>query len=201
MMADGFWRRSSGLISSLPFQSSAARAPLELVDVHERYADFVWRTLQRMGVGSSDLDDALQEVFVVVHKKLWRYDGSSALTTWLFGICLRVASATRRKAYRRRERLDPDWASNAGESGEGLPEQELLAREARAKLAHVLDELEPGRRAVLVMFEIESLSCPEIAEQLGIPVGTVYSRLSAARADFLKATTRLRLRDERGGTR
>jgi RNA polymerase sigma-70 factor (ECF subfamily) len=189
------------LISSLPFRTAAGGSALDLVEVHERYADFVWRTLQRMGVRDSDLDDALQEVFVVVHRKLWRFDGSSALTTWLFGICLRVASATRRKAYRHRERLDPDWAKAAGESAEGQPETELLAREARTRLAEVLDELEPARRAVLVMFEIEALSCAEIAAQLGIPVGTVYSRLSAARADFLKATTRFRRRDERGDKR
>jgi len=199
MMGSGSWRRPSKLVSSLPLQITSARPALDLVQVHEMYADFVWRTLQRMGVQPSDLDDALQEVFVVVHKKLWRFDGSSALTTWLFGICLRVASATRRKAYRYRERLDPDWAESAGESSSGHPETELLEREARARLALVLDELEPARRAVLVMFEVESLPCSEIADQLGIPLGTVYSRLSAARADFLKAATRSKLRAERGG--
>ena len=198
-MGAGSWRRSPRLISSMPFLATSSRPRLDVVEVHEKYADFVWRTLQRMGVHPSDLDDALQEVFVVVHKKLGSYDGSSALTTWLFGISLRVASATRRKAHRHRERLDPDWAEAAGESDQGLPETELLAREARARLALVLDELEPGRRAVLVMFEVETLSCAEIAAQLGIPLGTVYSRLNAARADFLKAATRSRLRAERGG--
>lgn len=198
-MGSGFWRRSPRLISSWPFPAASSRPQLDLVEVHERHADFVWRTLQRLGVPQSDLDDALQEVFVVVHKKLGQYDGTSTLTTWLFGICLRVASASRRKAHRHRERLDPDWAEVAGESDEGLPEAELLAREARARLALVLDELEPQRRAVLVMFEVERLSCSEIAGQLGIPLGTVYSRLNAARADFLKAATRSRLRAERGG--
>ena len=183
----------------MPLLAPARSAPLDVLEVHEKYADFVWRTLQRMGVQPSDLDDALQEVFVVVHKKRHLFDGSSAVTTWLFGICLRVASATRRKAHRFRERLDTDWVAAAGESAEGHPEHELMQRQARARLAQVLDTLEPERRAVLVMFEVEGLACGEIATQMGTPLGTVYSRLSAARADFQKAAARLRHRDHHGG--
>jgi len=171
---------------------------LDVESIHESHADFVWCSLQRLGVRSSDLEDALQEVFVVVHRKLASFDGSSRLSTWLFGISMRVASAHRRKAYRRRERSVVDWEVAAGASPGDSPEEALADREARARLVSVLDELEPARRAIFVMFEIENIGCPEIAEQLGLPIGTVYSRLGAARADFSKAAVRLRRREEAG---
>ena len=70
-------------------------ARLTVLEVHDRHAEFVWRTLQRMGVGPADLDDAMQEVFVVVHKKLGAFRGASSITTWLYGIALRVALGTK----------------------------------------------------------------------------------------------------------
>lgn len=72
---------------------------LDVASIHESHADFVWCSLQRLGVRPADLEDALQEVFVVVHRKLSSFDGSSRLSTWLFGISMRVASAYRRKAH------------------------------------------------------------------------------------------------------
>lgn len=171
---------------------------VDVESIHESHADFVWCSLQRLGVRPSDLEDALQEVFVVVHRKLASFDGSSRLSTWLFGISMRVASAYRRKAYRRRERTVVDMEATAGASPVDGPEEALVEQEARARLARVLDELEPARRAIFVMFEIESIGCPEIAEQLGLPLGTVYSRLGAARLDFSKAALRLRRREQGG---
>jgi RNA polymerase sigma-70 factor, ECF subfamily len=76
---------------------------LNVTQLHDEYADFVWRSLQRLGVTPISLEDALQDVFVVVHRKLNSYDGTCKLSTWLFGICLRVASAYRRRAYLRHE--------------------------------------------------------------------------------------------------
>jgi RNA polymerase sigma-70 factor (ECF subfamily) len=171
---------------------------LDVESIHESHADFVWCSLQRLGVRPADLEDALQEVFVVVYRKLASFDGSSRLSTWLFGISMRVASAHRRKAYRRRERTVVDMEATAGASSADSPEEALVEQQSRARLASVLDELEPARRAIFVMFEIESIGCPEIAEQLGLPLGTVYSRLGAARADFSKAALRLRRREEAG---
>lgn len=171
---------------------------LDVESIHESHADFVWCSLQRLGVRPADLEDALQEVFVVVYRKLASFDGSSRLSTWLFGISMRVASAYRRKAYRRRERTVVDMEATAGASSLDGPEDALVEQQSRRRLAEVLDELEPARRAIFVMFEIESIGCPEIAEQLGLPLGTVYSRLGAARVDFSKAALRLRRREEAG---
>ena len=174
---------------------------LDVESIHESHADFIWCSLQRLGVRPADLEDTLQEVFVVVYRRLASFDGSSRLSTWLFGISMRVASAYRRKAYRRRERTVVDIEATAGGSLADSPEAALVDQQARARLASVLDELEPARRAIFVMFEIESIGCPEIAEQLGLPLGTVYSRLGAARVDFSKAAQRLRRREEAGRNR
>ena len=76
-----------------------------LVAIHAEHGDFVWRSLQRLGVRDADLDDMLQEVFIVVHRKLDSFDHSSRIRTWLFGICLRVAAGYRRSARFRREEL------------------------------------------------------------------------------------------------
>jgi RNA polymerase sigma-70 factor (ECF subfamily) len=181
----------------LVHRESGAQDPLDVAGIHDSHADFVWSSLQRLGIQGADLEDALQDVFVVVHRRLATFDESSRLSTWLFGICLRVASQYRRKAHRRRERRVLDLESIAGEGSSAAPDAALLAREAEQRLDQVLDALEPERRAVFVMFEIESIACPEIAELLGLPLGTVYSRLSAARTDFAKAALRLRRDDER----
>jgi RNA polymerase sigma-70 factor, ECF subfamily len=178
-------------------RESGGGAPLDVADIHDSHADFVWSSLQRLGIQAADLEDTLQDVFVVVHRRLGTFDGSSRLSTWLFGICLRVASQYRRKAHRHRERRVFDLESVAGESTSAAPDAALLAREAEERLERVLDALKPERRVVFVMFEIESIGCAEIAEQLGLPLGTVFSRLSAARADFSKAALKLRRDDER----
>src|SRR4029079_6330881 len=68
--------------------------------IYQANADFVWRSLQRLGIRDPDLDDVLQEVFVVVHQRLHTFDGSAKMTTWLFAICLRVASASRAAGLR-----------------------------------------------------------------------------------------------------
>jgi RNA polymerase sigma-70 factor (ECF subfamily) len=166
--------------------------------VHEAHADFVWRSLQRLGVRTADLDDALQEVFIVVHKRLHTYDGSSQLTTWLFGICFRVAAAQRRRAWIRRETPTADPPDDEGTPPSDRPDELAAAREARATLARVLDAMDLDKRAVFVMFEIDELSSEEIATILGVPVGTVYSRLSAARKQFQAKLTRVRAQEQRG---
>jgi RNA polymerase sigma-70 factor (ECF subfamily) len=169
--------------------------------IHEQYADFAWRSLQRLGVRSADLEDALQEVFIVVHRRLATFDGSSRFSTWLFGICLRVASGERRRAHVRRER-STDTLDESPDSRPGSdPEQTALRHEAERRLELALNGLSLERRAVFVMFEIEGMPAGAIADMLGIPIGTVYSRLSTARAEFSRAVERLTREDTRRGIR
>jgi RNA polymerase sigma-70 factor, ECF subfamily len=178
----------------IPVESSA----VEVSRVYEAHAGFVWKSLQRLGVRDPDLDDVLQEVFVVVHQRLSTFDGTSKVTTWLFGICLRVASAYRRRGFRRKETCVAEPPEDTQRDSTS-PEDEMAAAQTRRRLADLLDELDLDKRAVFVMFEIDELPCEEIAQIVGVPVGTIYSRLHSARKDFQKALSRMHARDARGG--
>ena len=173
--------------------------------VYSAHSNFVWLTLQRFGVRESDLEDTLHEVFLVVHQRLHTFDGTSKMTTWLYGISLRVASAYRRRGHRRREVSSAEPVGPV-ESARGTPETDLAIAQARRRLTEILDDLDLDKRAVFTMFEIDEMSCEEIGEILDIPVGTVYSRLHAARASFQQALVRMQARDARrasksGGSR
>jgi len=179
-----------------PMPSTGAAVGLSIRDIHERHADFVWRSLQRLGVRTRDLEDQLQEVFIVAHRRLDSFDGTSELTTWLFGICLRVAAAHRRRAHVRLETPTFDGEPPGAGASED-PERTALEREAREELEELLSGLDPEKRAVFVMFEVEGFSAPEIASVMGTPLGTVYSRLATARGEVAKAAARKRARDGR----
>lgn len=174
---------------------SSASSRLDAATLYEDHAQFVWLTLQRLGVRESDLEDVLQEVFVVVHQQLPGFEGRSKHTTWLFGICLRVVAAHRRRAYRRREQITEGAGDELATTDD--PETLTVARQAREKLDAALDALDLEKRAVFVMFEIEGLSTRQIAELLELPLGTVYSRLHSARSELQKALTRAHARELR----
>jgi RNA polymerase sigma-70 factor (ECF subfamily) len=180
--------------------SSPERA-LDASGVYSAHADFVWASLQRLGVRPPDLDDVLQEVFVIVHQRLHTFDHSSKLTTWLFGVCLRAASDHRRRAWRRREQVGDEAVEEPATADCSTPEDAAVGQQSRARLDKILDELDLEKRAVFVMFEVEELSCDEIAAIVGVPVGTVHSRLHAARKQFEKAIGRHMARDEHGAKR
>lgn len=186
------------------FMPAAAQAPLpeeafphshastlHVRDVFEEHYDFVWRTLRRLGVAEADVDDAVQEVFLVVHRKLGEFEGRSKITTWLWGICYRTAC----QYFRQRRPLhdDPGAAADLVDPA-ASPEERYEGREARAKLDEVLAMLDPERRAVFVLYEIDEVPVDEIARRIGIPAGTVYSRLKVARQEFERAIQRLRAR-------
>ncbi|HEX6767163.1 MAG TPA: sigma-70 family RNA polymerase sigma factor, partial [Polyangiaceae bacterium] len=178
------------LVDALP---RAAR--LEVTGVYAQYCDFVWRTLQHLGARGADLEDLTQEVFVVVHRKLGSFDGNSRVTTWLFGICLRVVARHRRRAYFRFERQEEEPPERVDAS---TPEDRASTNERALLLERALEKLGLEHRAVFVLFEIEGHRCEDIAETLGVPVGTVYSRLFKARKHVAKALERAS-RSTRGG--
>jgi len=146
--------------------------PLDVRAAYDEHADFVWRSLSRLGVREADLPDLLQECFVVVHRRRAEWDGRP-LRGWLWGICLNLARNERRRA--RRAPLDVVREPVAA------PDDALEAARARARAERMLARLEPEKRAVFVMFEVEGMSGKQIAETLGIALGTVHSRLHAAR--------------------
>lgn len=150
--------------------------------VFDEHARYVIRTLRHLGIKDADVDDVAQEVFVTVHRKLPEFEGRSKLRTWLYAICLRVASDHRRRAYMVRERVTDSPRNDTGERRGDEPDTHV---ESRAFVQQLLDGLDEDKRVVLVLYEIEGLTMREVAEVVGCPLQTAYSRLHAAR-DLLR---------------
>ncbi|HVJ18054.1 MAG TPA: RNA polymerase sigma factor [Polyangiaceae bacterium] len=171
-----------------------AAAPASLETAYVDWAGYVWRMLQRLGVRQADLEDLCHDVFLIAHRRFGDFDGRVAMNAWLFGICLRVAANYRRRARFRLEHR----STGLEDEGAGLrappstePDQQLARRQAQARAQAILDGMDPTKRAVFMMYEVEGLSCQAIASELGVPVGTIYSRLHAARGLFEAEAERL----------
>ena len=169
--------------------AQAVRAPpvedaLPFREVFEENLPYVWRALRYLGLPESDLADACQEVFLVVHRRLEDFEGRSSVKTWLYGICLKVASSHRRRAHVRREMVQstpPERVASASQ------ERAVEHQERRALLLRVLGGLEEEQREAFVLFEIEGRPMAEVAEILGCPLRTAYARLYAARDELRRA--------------
>ena len=151
------------------------------------YFEFVWRTLRRLGLDDSEAEDAAQEVFWVAARRLSLIQEQSE-RAYLFSTALRIAATHRRSRRRRAEVIQPSFDEQRSLAPD--PEELRQQEEARALLGDVLASMDLDLRAVFVLFELEELSGPAIAELLGIPVGTVNSRLRRARAVFRRAVRR-----------
>ena len=156
--------------------------------VFEREFDYVWASLRRLGVGDGDLEDVAQEVFVRVHRQFQSYDGERPVRPWLFAFAARCAADWRRQARHRVEVL--------GTHGE--PASPLLAADALLMQAEeadlvlrALQEVDPGRRPVFILYEIDECPMKDIVRSLKIPLFTGYSRLRLARKEFTAAVRRL----------
>jgi RNA polymerase sigma-70 factor, ECF subfamily len=180
-------------------RAAVAPADVEFDALYDEHFAFVWRTLRRLGVDPAAIDDAVQDVFVVVHRRLATFEGRSSLRTWLFGIVLRVARDQRRSARRKRSHglLPPGEPAETEAVADPAPTPlESAARSEALRLLHdILDELDDDKREVIVMADLELMTVPEIAEGLGVNANTVYSRLRAARAHVEQAMARHRARD------
>jgi RNA polymerase sigma-70 factor (ECF subfamily) len=179
---------------AVPAQAPPRRQSLVFDDVYREHFTFVWRAAKRLGVSEASLDDVVQEVFVVVHRRLDDFEGRSSLKTWLFGIALRVVRDHRR-AVRRRP-VEPAVDVDTLQSSANGPGENAEKAEAVRILHALLDELADERREVFVMADLEQMTMPEIAETLGINVNTAYARLRLARQEFEQALARHRARDE-----
>lgn len=151
----------------------------------EQYFTMVWRSLRRLGVHESALDDASQDVFLVLHRRWGDFAGQSSLRTWIYGILLRVASDHTRRARRERAR----WSAELPEleSPVEAPDSLYQQREAGQLLRIALAELEENERQMLVLVELEERSVVEAADALQINLNTAYSRLRRARLSFERA--------------
>lgn len=159
--------------------------------LYQTHIAFVWRNLRRLGVAERDVEDKAQEVFVVAHRRWEDFeDRGHGPRAWLFQILLRVASDARR--HRRRHPVDPDGGIAQERVFVDAPQTVAVAqRQALDVLDRALETIEVGRRAVLVLHEIEQMTAPEIARTLEIPLNTVYSRLRVARVELEQELVRI----------
>jgi len=158
---------------------------------------FVWRYLRRMGLSEADADDAAQQVFVVLARKLDAIEPAKE-RAFLCGTCARVLSELRRTHRRRREVSSADSVEPIDTA---LGPEDVADRErARAVLDTVLDQMDLKLREVFVLFELEEMSTVEIAELLELPTGTAASRLRRARESFQAIVKRMRARGELPGS-
>ena len=159
-------------------------------------------TLYRVMGDRGELDDLVQEVFVIAFRGLERFRGESKISTWLYRICINVALGRLRTKSRRPPPLQlTEPAESAPEDSPDTPERLLERREDVAKVYRALDQLSPKKRVVLVLHEIEGLDLKEIAEIVGAPQVTVRTRLHYARKEFYAIVAKDTGPPRRGGTR
>ncbi len=158
-------------------------------EVYAAHVAFVWRIARAFGAADAALEDVVQDVFVVVHRRLPEFERRAAITTWLFAITRRVALAHRRREdVRRTEPLDDRLVDAAD------PFATVSRAQAAATVTAILDTFDDDQRIVFALVELEQLSVPEVARLLEINVNTAYSRLRLARHAFETAVRAWRQR-------
>jgi RNA polymerase sigma-70 factor (ECF subfamily) len=150
-------------------------------DVYRRHVAGVWAALARLGVERADLEDAVQDVFVVAHRRRDALSGGSSLRAWLLGISRRVAADHRRRLRRHRRRID---GLSRVEPEAAEPDDALWRSEGARLLQHFLATLDDGKREMFVLVELEQLTGREAARILGLNRNTAVARLRAARRAF-----------------
>lgn len=160
---------------------------------YEAYFELVWRTLRRLGVAEHHVEDAVQDVFLVVHRRWNEFLHHSSVKTWVLGISLRTSKQYNRRALRIAQ---TQFEFDDTQASPDCPEFNVEQRQALARLTLVLQQLSYEHRSMLVLAELEELSMAEAAEALEIPVSTAYKRLRKAHRAFEQIWNRQAARDE-----
>lgn len=173
--------------------------------VYRQHVRFVWRCVRRLGVEGAQVEDVVQDAFVVVHRRLAEFEERSSLKTWLYGIVRRVVADHRRTQRRkpghaiaRVDVIDENMELDGpGDAARDCPQASAERAEQVALLHRVLGCLDDDKREVFVLAELEGMTMTEIGEAIDLNVNTVSSRLRAARREFEEALERLTLAAER----
>jgi RNA polymerase sigma-70 factor (ECF subfamily) len=169
-----------------------------LKEIYDGHYRFVWRVARRLGVAEATLDDVVQEVFVVMHRRRGELDMTGSIPALLYGITRRVAGRTREVARQREARATqlrvvaaPVPAPTAD------PEARTLLEERAEVVRAALDAMDEDKRMMFVLTQVEGMSIPEAAAIVDVNVNTASARVRAARELVLKAIARHRAREER----
>lgn len=172
----------------------------EFSEIYKVHFSFVWSCARRFGVNEHELDDVVQEVFIVIHARLASLERPEALRSWIYGIVRRTASSHHRAKRAKLAsavalNLEPEMQYPHPPSPQELAEQSDQVR----LLWALLEKLDPLKREVFVLAELDEMPIPEIAAAIDIPLNTAYSRLRAARQDLEEALQRYNpTKSERG---
>lgn len=178
--------------SRAPDDPSLDAAPkLAFDQVYAQHYRFVWRVLRARGLPAATVDDAVQDVFVVVHRRLPDFDGRNSIRTWLFRITSWVVAHERRR-FRTQPGHEPIDDVTISDAGPG-PFEMAARSEAIRTLERMLTRMDEEKRIVFVLMDIEEMKAGEVADLLSVNVNTVYSRLRLAREQLR------RLREEDAG--
>jgi RNA polymerase sigma-70 factor (ECF subfamily) len=174
-------------------RAQGAQPSASFREVYDAYFGFVWRSAANRGVPAAALDDVVQEVFIVIARKLPAFEGRSSLRTWIAGIVRRVIADYIRKRGNQPtgdQILTPELATSAA------PSEALEQKAALELLDAMLAKMTEEQREVFLLHEIEQLSGAEIAELTGANENTVWTRLRTARRIFQEGVTRQRARHD-----
>ena len=177
-MGDGRLEEFPGFLDRLRRGDPAAFETLVVVHQHRVFA-----VALRMLGNRADAEDAAQEVFLRVHRALPGFRGDAKLSTWLYAIAARLCLSRLGEAHRRLVRADGEALARVPDA-EADPARHLEEDEREAALRRAITELSDDRRMVVVLRDLEGLPYEEIAQILGLELGTVRSRLHRARLDL-----------------
>lgn len=163
-------------------------------ELYDGHFEFVHRVAFRLGTPAAELDDVVQDVFVIAYRRLDQFD-HGRFSTWLYRICANVVSSRHR--HRRVRRLFAAWLPwTVQPASSEAPTRALERTAAELAVQRVLEAMSPKKREVLVLFELEELPAREIAALVGCPESTVFTRLHHARREFKQQARRLGLLEE-----
>ncbi|MEM6991810.1 MAG: RNA polymerase sigma factor [Myxococcota bacterium] len=173
-----------------PALVAPAPAPADLTTIYREHHATVWRSLRGFGIGEPHVDDATQDVFVIVQRRLDVYDGRVPLRRWILGIARNVALKYRERSARAHARIAALDEQTPPVARQSDPADAVAQREASDLVAAFLETLRPDKRAVFTLIDIEGLSAVEAADVLDVNLNTVYSRLRVARQRFEQIVAR-----------
>lgn len=169
---------------------SAAVPPFRAV--YDDYFDFVWTSARRLGVPMDAVDDVVQEIFIVVHARLHTLEQPASLRSWVYSVVRRTVSTYHRGQHARAIRGGTEPLERTAFPMQPSPLDLAVLSSELQLMWRLLGELDGAKREVFVLAELEEMTIPEVAEAVGIPLNTAYSRLRVARQEFNEALSRHR---------
>ena len=171
------------LVPRPPSRPSADETCLE---AFQRELNYIARTFRRLGVPTSEVEDLIQELFLVLRRVWDKYDAGRPLRPYLFGIAFRLAASHQRRRVR-----EVHLGTVTEADGAPGPERLLESKRTGSLMLEALEQVPLPRRAVIVMHELDQVPVAEIASILSIPRFTVYSRLRKGRWELKRSLRRL----------